>query len=233
MNHSNYDQHEITKFTNFAATWWDPNGDMKPLHQLNPLRLSYIQQHIALNNKRILDVGCGGGILSESLTKAGAEVTGIDLTPAIIDVAQQHAKQEQLSIQYQCISVEEFAPTQANQFDGITCLEMLEHVPDPTSIVKACATLLKPGGMLFFSTLNRNLKSYLFAIIGAEYLLRLLPIGTHEYGKFIRPSELKQWAATADLSLANLKGIRYNPLTQAFTLSSDTDVNYLMCFRKQ
>lgn len=229
---NNVDPQEIQKFNEFAKIWWDPNGDMKPLHQLNPLRLQFINEHAELNNKTVLDLGCGGGILTESLAKAGANAYGIDMSEKIIQVAKQHAEQNKLAINYQMISAEEFAQQHSQEFDVITCMEMLEHVPDPRSILQAAATLLKPQGKLFVSTINRNLKSYLMAIVGAEYVLRLLPRGTHEYAKFIRPSELRQWAFEAGFTLKKIKGMAYQPFTQEFSLTDDVAVNYLVCFEK-
>lgn len=229
---NNVDPEEIHKFTEFAKTWWDPNGEMKPLHQLNPLRLQFISEHADLHDKKVLDIGCGGGILTESLAKAGAQAYGIDMSEKIITAAQQHAQKNDLTIQYEMISAEECAKQQTQIFDAITCMEMLEHVPDPSSILHSAATLLKPRGKLFVSTINRNLKSYAMAIVGAEYVLRLLPRGTHEYSKFIRPSELRQWAFEAGFELKKIKGLQYQPFTQEFSLSDDVAINYLVCFEK-
>lgn len=229
---NNIDPQEIHKFNEFAKTWWDPQGEMKPLHQLNPLRLQFIADHAELSGKKVLDLGCGGGILTESLAKSGAETFGIDMSEKLIRVAKQHAQENALKINYELITAEEFAKQHAQEFDVITCMEMLEHVPEPLSILRAAAQLLKPNGKLFVSTINRNLKSYLMAIIGAEYILRLLPPGTHEYAKFIRPSELRQWAHEAGFKLQKIKGMHYQPFTEKFSLTDDVAVNYLVCFEK-
>jgi 2-polyprenyl-6-hydroxyphenyl methylase/3-demethylubiquinone-9 3-methyltransferase len=223
----NYDPQELAKFASLAAHWWDVNGELKTLHQLNPLRLSYISEKVNLNQKFVIDVGCGGGILSESMAFSGARVTGIDLNKSVIDVAKLHQLESAATVEYLTTAVESIAIERQAQYDIVTCLEMLEHVPDPASIVKSCAQLVKPGGHLFFSTLNRNPKSYLFAILGAEYLLRLLPKNTHDYAKFIRPSELSTWARQAGLIPREMKGIAYNPLSQIFKLTDDISVNYL------
>lgn len=223
----NYDPQELAKFASLAAHWWDANGELKTLHQLNPLRLSYISEKVNLNGKSVIDVGCGGGILSESMAFSGARVTGIDLNKSVIDVAKLHQLESAATVEYLYTSVESIAMERPAQYDIVTCLEMLEHVPDPASIVKSCAQLVKPGGHLFFSTLNRNPKSYLFAIVGAEYLLRLLPKNTHDYAKFIRPSELSRWTRQAGLTPREMKGIAYNPFSQAFKLTDDISVNYL------
>jgi 2-polyprenyl-6-hydroxyphenyl methylase / 3-demethylubiquinone-9 3-methyltransferase len=225
------DPDEIKKFDNFANNWWDLNSEMKALHQLNPLRLSYIQKTTSLNNKNVLDLGCGGGILSEALAKQDANVTAIDLSEAALNVAKQHATLEQLPIDYRLISAQQLAEEKPHHFDVITCMEMLEHVPDPSQILTACSQLLKPGGYLFMSTINRNIKSFLAAKVAAEYILRLLPIGTHEYKKFIRPSELNQWASDADFTMIDLQGIHYNPLNGTFNDSNNVDVNYLVSFQ--
>lgn len=226
----NVDPNEISKFDEFAKTWWDPNGSMKPLHQLNPLRLDYVQQRATLKDKSILDIGCGGGILSESLAKAGANVTAIDLSADAIKVATEHAKN--LNINYRVISAEDLASQKPHHFDTITCMEMLEHVPDPQSILKATFEMLKPGGYAFLSTINRTAKSYLAAIIGAEYILQLLPKGTHEYKKFIKPSELNEAAEAVGFQLINLQGIHYNPLNGKFSFCKSVDINYLACYQK-
>lgn len=224
----NVDEAEITKFSNLANDWWNPFGDCKPLHDINPLRLSFIKKHTSLENKKILDVGCGGGILTESLARAGAKVGGIDLSVHAIEVAKQHAKEAGLTIDYQLASVESLAAENRAQYDVITCMELLEHVPDPQSVITACAALLKPNGQAFFSTLNRNPKSYLFSVIGAEYLLQLLPKGTHEYAKFIRPFELFEMLKEADLTLNNMAGLNYHPIFKTYRLSNDVSVNYLV-----
>lgn len=228
----NIDPKEHATFTAIAEDWWNLNGAFKPLHAINPLRLSFITEKLALSQQKVLDVGCGGGILTESLSREGAIVTGIDITESAITVAKQHAQGEGLQIDYQVSTVEELAENQAGQFDIVTCMELLEHVPDPSSVVKACATLVKPGGYVFFSTINRNPKAFLFAIVGAEYLLKLLPIGMHQYEKFIRPSELSTWARAASLSIDAMRGISYNPLTQRYRLTPDTTVNYLARYQK-
>ena len=229
---SNVDHSEIDKFSALAHRWWDPTSEFKPLHAINPLRLGWIQSITNLQGKRILDVGCGGGILAESLSKAGATVTGIDLSSKALKVAELHQLESGTSVRYLTISAEDLAKEESQSYDVVTCMEMLEHVPDPSSVVQACAKLCKPGGHIFFSTLNRNPKSYLFAIIGAEYILQLLPKGTHQYEKFIKPSELAQFTRVAGLEVIELKGMTYNPITQIYRLGSDTDVNYMMATRK-
>ena len=229
---SNVDQSEIDKFSALAHRWWDPTSEFKPLHAINPLRLGWIESITSLAGKKVLDVGCGGGILAESLSKAGGIVTGIDLSNKALKVAELHQLESNTSVQYRSISAEDLAKQEPENYDVVTCMEMLEHVPDPSSVVQACATLCKPGGSIFFSTLNRNPKSYLFAIIGAEYVLRLLPKGTHEYDKFIKPSELANFTRQAGLELLEIKGMTYNPLTQIYRLGSDTDVNYMIATRK-
>ncbi len=223
----NVDRAEIAKFEQLAARWWDPGGEFKPLHDINPLRLELIDYHVALAGKRILDVGCGGGILSESMARRGAAVTGIDAGEAPLGVARLHLLESGVEVDYRRASPEQLAAESPAQFDAVTCMEMLEHVPDPSSAVRACAALVRPGGTLVFSTINRNPKAYLFAIIGAEYLLRLLPKGTHEYAKFIRPSELERWMRAAGLRLKALVGMSFNPLTRQYRLGSDLDVNYI------
>ena len=229
----NIDRAELDKFSALAHRWWDPNSEFKPLHQINPLRLGWIDRLSGgLAGKRVLDIGCGGGILSESMARLGAEVTGIDLADKPLKVAQLHALDAGISVDYQAIAAEDLAQMAPASFDVVTCMEMLEHVPDPASTVQACATLVKPGGRVFFSTLNRNPKSYLFAIIGAEYVLRLLPRGTHDYQKFIKPSELARYVREAGLESEQLLGMSYNPFTQVYKLGTDTDVNYLMACRK-
>jgi len=228
----NVDQSEIAKFSALAHRWWDQNSEFKPLHAINPLRLGWIKCFVELNGKRALDVGCGGGILAEALAESGAQTTGIDLSEKALKVAELHALESGAQVNYQAISAEALALTEPASFDVVTCMEMLEHVPDPASVVKACATLAKPGATLFFSTLNRNPKSYLFAIIGAEYLLRLLPKGTHDYRKFITPSELGHFVRDAGLEIIGIKGLSYNPITQIYSLTNDTAVNYLIATRK-
>lgn len=223
----NIDVREIAKFEELAARWWDPSSEFKPLHDINPLRLDYIDARAKLAGKKVLDVGCGGGLLSEAMAGRGASVTGIDMGATALRVAALHLLESGAQVDYLHITAEEFSVQQAAGFDVVTCLEMLEHVPDPASVVHACAKLVKPGGQVFFSTLNRNPKAYLFAVIGAEYLLKLLPKGTHDYSKFIRPSELEKWSRAAGLHLRELTGMTYNPLAQRYSLSKDIDVNYL------
>lgn len=223
----NYDPQELSKFAALAAHWWDVNGELKTLHQLNPLRLGYIMKNVNLSGKSVIDVGCGGGILAESMAFKGANVTGIDMNKAVIDVAKLHQLESASNVEYLHISTEAIAVERPAQYDVVTCLEMLEHVPDPASIIESCARLLKPGGHAFFSTLNRNPKSYLFAILGAEYLLKLLPKNTHDYAKFIRPSELSTWVRQSDLTPREVKGIAYNPFSQVFKLTEDVSINYL------
>jgi 2-polyprenyl-6-hydroxyphenyl methylase/3-demethylubiquinone-9 3-methyltransferase len=230
---SNVDQAEIDKFSALAHRWWDPTSEFKPLHAINPLRLDWIKSISPISGKRVLDVGCGGGILTESMSKEGAQVTGIDLSTKALKVAELHQLESGVSVRYQSISAEDLARNEPESFDVVTCMEMLEHVPNPASVVQACANLCKPGGTIFFSTLNRNPKSYLFAIIGAEYVLKLLPKGTHQYEKFIKPSELAQYTRAANLDFLEIKGLTYNPLTQIYRLSSDTDVNYMIAVRKK
>lgn len=228
----NVDPSELAKFDAIAQTWWDPNGEMKPLHQMNPLRLAYMQQDINLSGQRILDVGCGGGILSEALARAGAHVTGLDLSLKALAVAKAHAQAEQITVDYQACAIETYAAQHPDTFDAVSCLEMLEHVPDPAQIVSACAQAVKPGGWVFFSTLNRNLKAFLHAIVGAEYLLQLLPKGTHAYEKFIRPSELNAFAEAAGLHYRHMQGMRYHPFSQTFSLCTSPDINYLMSYQR-
>jgi 2-polyprenyl-6-hydroxyphenyl methylase/3-demethylubiquinone-9 3-methyltransferase len=218
---------EIAKFEALASRWWDPSSEFKPLHDINPLRLDYVDRIASLTGKKVLDVGCGGGILSESMAMRGAQVTGIDMGETPLKVARLHALESGAAVDYQLISAEELAAQQAGQYDIVTCMEMLEHVPDPGSTIAACSTLLRPGGWAFFSTINRNPKSYLFAIIGAEYVLNLLPKGTHDYKNFIRPSELETWTRAANIKLKDLTGMSYNPLTQQYSLGRDLSVNYL------
>lgn len=224
----NVDPAELEKFASLAHRWWDKTSEFKPLHAINPLRLNFIDGLVGLQGKRVLDVGCGGGILSESMSERGADVTGIDLGEKALKVAKLHQLESGAKVDYRLISVEELAKEQAASFDVVTCMEMLEHVPDPEAVVRACAQLVKPGGSVFFSTINRNPKAYLFAVIGAEYLLNMLPKGTHEYQKFIKPSELSSWARHASLEIGQFKGMGYNPLTDHYSLGEDVSVNYLM-----
>ena len=228
QNKNNVDLEEIEKFNLLAHKWWDPTSEFKPLHEINPLRLNFIKSSVSLQGKKVLDVGCGGGILSESLASVGAEVTGIDQGDKVIQIAKLHAKESGVKIKYKHINIEDFYKNTDERFDVITCLEMLEHVPDPNSIINTCSKLLKPGGKIFFSTINKNLKAFLFAIIGAEYILNLLPKGTHEYKKFIKPSQLQTWASRNDLSFDSIIGMTYNPITQKYKLSQDTSVNYIV-----
>ncbi len=228
----NIDQAELDKFSRLASKWWDPNSEFKPLHEINPLRLDYIQKICnGLSGKSIVDIGCGGGILSESMAARGAHVTGIDLADKPLKVAKLHLLESGQQVDYQLISAEDLAQQKPHQFDVVTCMEMLEHVPDPASTIKACATLVKPGGQVFFSTINRNPKAYLFAVIGAEYILNMLPKGTHDYAKFIKPSELASMARRAELNVEQLIGMSYNPLSKIYSLGQDTSVNYLVSTR--
>jgi 2-polyprenyl-6-hydroxyphenyl methylase / 3-demethylubiquinone-9 3-methyltransferase len=227
----NVDPAELAKFASLAQSWWDPAGPSKPLHELNPLRMSYIESVARLKDARVLDVGCGGGILSEAMARGGARVLGIDLSQAVLDVAELHALEAQLAVEYRAIGAEELAAASPS-FDLVTCMEMLEHVPDPAATLAALATLVKPGGSVIVSTLNRKPMAFAVAILGAEYLARMLPRGTHEYLKFIRPSELARWGRAAGLDLIDLTGITYNPLTRAFRLSPNTDINYLAHFKR-
>lgn len=230
MNSVNVDQQEIDKFSSLAERWWDIEGEFKPLHQINPLRLDFIQRHCqGLFGKSVLDVGCGGGILAESMAAQGAKVTGIDMAQQSLQVARLHALESGLEVNYQCVTAEQHAEEFAGGYDVVTCMEMLEHVPDPSAIVQACASLVKPGGQVFFSTLNRNIKSYLMAIVGAEYLLNLVPKGTHDHARFIKPSELMTWIDSTALVSQHITGLHLNPLTQAYYLSNqNVDVNYLL-----
>jgi len=226
---SNVDTAEVAKFEALASRWWDKHSEFKPLHDINPLRSNYIDERSAVAGKKIIDVGCGGGILAESLAQRGAIVTGIDMGEAPLQVAKLHSLESEVSIDYRRITAEDIADEQAGQYDIVTCMEMLEHVPDPSSVIRACAKLCKPGGHLYFSTINRNPKAYLFAVVGAEYILNMLPKGTHEYGKFIRPSELSNWVRQAGLQLHNMTGLTYNPLTKHYKLNdNDVSVNYML-----
>lgn len=230
----NVDPQELAKFSDLAHRWWDVNSEFRPLHEINPLRLDWIDGLAALSGKKVLDVGCGGGILAESMARRAGHVTGIDLASKPLGVARLHALEAGVeNVQYREVAAEQLAAEQAASYDVVTCMEMLEHVPEPASVVQACATLVRPGGWVFFSTLNRNPKSFLFSIIGAEYLLQLLPKGTHEYARFIRPSELARWCREAGLELAGSRGMEYNPLTRRYSLSADTSVNYLFACRKR
>jgi 2-polyprenyl-6-hydroxyphenyl methylase/3-demethylubiquinone-9 3-methyltransferase len=224
----NADPAELDKFSKLAHRWWDPEGEFRPLHDINPLRLDWIAQHAPLESSRVLDVGCGGGILAEAMAQRGARVTGIDLSEKALKVAQLHLLESRLEVQYENVSVEDYAAAHAGKFDAVTCMELLEHVPEPASMVAACARLVRPGGQVFFSTINRNPKSYLFAVIGAEYVLRLLPKGTHDYLRFIKPSELSRWSRAAGLRPDDLIGMTYNPVTRRYRLGRDCDVNYLL-----
>ena len=224
----NFDPAELAKFSDLAHRWWDKESEFRPLHQINPLRLNWIQNLVSLKGLRVLDVGCGGGILADAMARLGADVLGIDLASKALKVAQLHALEAQTEgVQYREISAEALAAEQPGSFDVVTCMEMLEHVPDPSLVVKACATLVKPGGYVFFSTINRNAKAFLFAIVGAEYVLNLLPRGTHEYAKLIKPSELAAHCRSASLNLTHTKGLQYNPLTKHYWLDADTSVNYM------
>ncbi|MCK2183191.1 bifunctional 2-polyprenyl-6-hydroxyphenol methylase/3-demethylubiquinol 3-O-methyltransferase UbiG [Halomonas getboli] len=230
----NVDAAEIAKFEALAHRWWDTDGEFKPLHEINPLRLDFIDARAGLAGHRVIDVGCGGGILAEAMAHRGAEVTGIDLGEAPLAVARLHAEETGASVDYRQISVEAMAEAHAGEFDVVTCLEMLEHVPDPASVIRACARLVKPGGQVFFSTINRNPKAYALAVVGAEYLLRMLPRGTHDYAKFIRPSELAGWCREAGLTVCEQSGLTYQPLTRRYRLSAtDVSVNYLMHCRRE
>ncbi|MFC5521603.1 bifunctional 2-polyprenyl-6-hydroxyphenol methylase/3-demethylubiquinol 3-O-methyltransferase UbiG [Polaromonas jejuensis] len=229
----NFDPAELAKFSDLAHRWWDTESEFRPLHQINPLRLGWIDSLAPLSGKRVLDVGCGGGILADSMARKGADVLGIDLATKALKVAQLHALEACTEgVQYREVSAEALAVEQPGSFDVVTCMEMLEHVPDPSSVVKACAALVKPGGYVFFSTINRNAKAFLFAIVGAEYVLNMLPRGTHEYAKLIRPSELAAYCRAAGLNLQLTRGMEYNPLTRHYWLSADTSVNYLLATQK-
>jgi 2-polyprenyl-6-hydroxyphenyl methylase / 3-demethylubiquinone-9 3-methyltransferase len=227
-----YDQHEINKFNDLAHHWWNLDGEFKTLHLINPIRMKFIQDHISLADKTVIDVGCGGGILSEALAAAGGAVTGIDLAPQSIEVADLHLYESELSVAYECVDIETKAASQMEQFDVLTCMEMLEHVPNPEIIIENCAKLLKTGGIAFFSTLNRNLKSYLLGVLAAEYIMRIIPKGTHEYAKFIKPSELRSMLTKYGLEIIDLKGLNYNPFIQKVSLTNDTQINYIVACRK-
>ena len=231
-NPANADPAELEKFSRLAHRWWDAQGEFRPLHDINPLRLEWIERHAPLAGRDALDVGCGGGILAEAMARCGARVAGIDLAEKPLRVAQLHLLESRLEVRYELATAEDYAVAHAGAFDVVTCMEMLEHVPDPASAVAACARLLRPGGRAFFSTINRNPKAYLFAVIGAEYLLRLLPTGTHDYARFIRPSELAQWCRGAGLREVDLIGMSYNPLTRRYRLGRDCGVNYLLCCQR-
>ena len=229
----NVDSAEIAKFEAIATRWWDLESEFKPLHEINPLRTNYIEEHAPLAGKKVLDVGCGGGILSEGMALRGAQVTGLDLGQANLDTANLHALESGVQVDYQCVPVEDFADAHPESFDIVTCLEMLEHVPNPESIVRACAKLVKPGGKVFFSTINRNPKSYLMAVIGAEYILKLVPTGTHDYEKFIKPAELARWCRPVGLTQIHMTGMTYNPISKNYKLvDNDVDVNYLVACEK-
>lgn len=229
---ANADPHEIAKFSDLAHRWWDPTSEFRPLHDINPLRLEWINARALLNGRKVIDIGCGGGILAESMAKKGADVTGIDLSEKALKVADLHSLEAGVAMRYELISAEDMAAREAGQYDVVTCMEMLEHVPDPASIVRAAAALCKPGGHVFFSTLNRNPKSYLFAVIGAEYVLRMLPKGTHDYAKFLTPAELSQFVRQAGLQLDAMKGMTCNPITNVYSLNADTSVNYMVACSK-
>jgi 2-polyprenyl-6-hydroxyphenyl methylase/3-demethylubiquinone-9 3-methyltransferase len=225
----NVDHAEVSKFEQLASRWWDPNSEFKPLHEINPLRLDYIDERVGLSGKTVLDVGCGGGILAESMAARGAHVTGIDMGEAPLEVARLHLLESGQQVDYRQITAEQLAEEMPGRFDAVTCMEMLEHVPDPASVIAACAALVRRGGQVFFSTINRNPKSYLFAIVGAEYVLRMLPRGTHDYAKFIRPSELSHWIRAAGLDVDDITGLTYNPLSGVYKLDPrDVDVNYMV-----
>ena len=228
----NVDAGEIAKFDALASRWWDSAGEFRPLHEINPLRLDYIRQRATLSGSRVVDIGCGGGILTESMAGLGASVTGIDMAEAPLAVARLHQAESGTNVEYLRSTAEDLASKRPGQFDVVTCLEMLEHVPSPPAVIAACAELLRPGGNIFFSTINRNPKSFLFAIVAAEYVLRLLPAGTHEYQKFIRPSELERWSRHSGLQLQSSIGLHYNPLTREYSLGENIDVNYIMHFQR-
>lgn len=228
----NVDPAEVAKFNALASRWWDPNGDFRSLHEINPLRLDWIRQHVDLQGKEAVDIGCGGGILAEAMAAAGANVLGIDMADAPLGVARLHQIESGVNVHYEQMTAETLAASRPGEFDVVTCLEMLEHVPDPAQVIRSCAELVRPGGDVFFSTINRNPKSFAFAIVGAEYVLKLLPAGTHEYQKFIRPSELEEWARHARLVHKASIGMHYNPLSKEYSLGANLDVNYLMHFQR-
>lgn len=232
ISESNVDTAEVAKFDALASRWWDPEGEFRPLHEINPLRLDFIRQRAQLEGRRVLDVGCGGGILTEAMAAAGAAVTGIDAADGPLTVARLHQAESGLEVEYLKETAEGHAEQNAAAYDVVTCLEMLEHVPSPTDVIAACSRLVRPGGDVFFSTINRNPKAFLFAIVGAEYLLKLLPTGTHEYSKFIRPSELAEWARGANLELMDSIGLHYNPISGEYSLGANVDVNYMMHFQR-
>lgn len=229
---ANFDQGELARFSALASKWWDPNSEFRPLHEINPLRLNWIDQRAQLKGKRVLDVGCGGGILAESMANRGANVLGVDLADKSLKVAELHRLESGAQVSYRCVSAEQLAMEEREQYDVVTCMEMLEHVPDPSQTIQACADLCKSGGWLFFSTINRNPKSFVFAIVGAEYVLNLLPKGTHSYEKFIKPSELASYSRKAGLEFSEIIGLVYNPITKIYRLAKDTDVNYMVACRK-
>ena len=233
MSTFNVNPAEVAKFDGAASRWWDAEGEFRPLHEINPLRLDYIEHQVGgLQGKRVLDIGCGGGLLSEGMALRGADVLGIDMAPAALEVASLHALETGVELEYRQQTAEQLADELPGGFDAVTCMEMLEHVPDPASVIEACARLVKPGGQVLLATLNRTVKSYLLAIVGAEYLLRMLPKGTHDYAHFVRPSELDSWARAAGLQLVDVTGMSYNPLTRRYSQSRDVDVNYLISFRR-
>ena len=229
---NNVDDLEIRKFEALAARWWDPDSEFKPLHEINPLRMSYISRNVNPAGKKVLDIGCGGGILAEAMARHGASVTAIDMADASLSVTRLHQLESKLEINYQKSSAEQYARDHSEQFDIVTCLEMLEHVPEPAKVIQACHSLVRPGGTVFFSTINRNPKSYLFAIVGAEYILNLLPRGTHDYARFIKPSELAAWGRDSKLDLQDQIGMAYNPLTRKYSLETNVDVNYIACYTR-
>lgn len=232
QEHNNIDSDEVSKFDRMAARWWDPKGEFRPLHELNPVRLRFISGHVVLAGAKVLDVGCGGGILSEAMAKAGASVTGIDMAEKALNVARLHAADSGLEIGYHAGTAEAHLEKHAGEYDIVTCLELLEHVPDPASLVTSCAQLARPGGRVFFSTINRTMKAYALAVVGAEYIMRLLPKGTHDYEKFIKPSELSAWSRDAGLNLIEQAGMHYNPVFGSASLNNNVDVNYLACFAR-